>query len=113
MPTEVGEIRKRKAYMTSNGDTCSNSNPRYPANHFDDAGSPAVTRRAFPIDEFCRLYGIGRTTAYYEIATGRLRAVKVGRRTLVPHDAAEAWLAALPEAGRSHHRDRQEKHHGG
>jgi excisionase family DNA binding protein len=54
--------------------------------------------RAFRIDDFCRLYGVGRTTAYQEIAAGRLRAVKVGRRTLVTHDAAEAWLAALPEA---------------
>jgi excisionase family DNA binding protein len=60
------------------------------------------SRRAFPIREFCRRYGIGRTNAYQEIAAGRLRAVKVGRRTLITHDAAEAWLAALPEANTSH-----------
>jgi excisionase family DNA binding protein len=53
-------------------------------------------RRAFPIHEFCRRYGIGRTTAYAEIAAGRLRAVKAGRRTLISEDAAESWLAALP-----------------
>ena len=53
--------------------------------------------RAFSIREFCRQYGIGRTHTYEEIAAGRLRAVKVGRRTLIKSDAAEAWLAALPE----------------
>ena len=62
-----------------------------------EAGSATQSRRAFPIREFCVRYGIGRTHAYQQIAAGRLRAVKVGRRTLIPHDAAEAWLAALPE----------------
>ena len=62
-----------------------------------EAGSATHFRRAFPIREFCLRYGIGRTHAYQEIAAGRLRAVKVGRRTLITHDAAEAWLAGLPE----------------
>jgi excisionase family DNA binding protein len=62
-----------------------------------EAGSAMHSRRAFPVCEFCLRYDIGRTKAYQEIAAGRLRAVKVGRRTLIPHDAAEAWLAALPE----------------
>lgn len=67
----------------------------------DDVAVPAsFTPRAFPIPEFCRRYGIGRTNAYQEIAAGRLRAVKVGRRTLIAHDAAEAWLAALPEVNK-------------
>jgi excisionase family DNA binding protein len=52
--------------------------------------------RALSIDEFCSRYGVGRTTAYQEIAARRLRAVKVGRRTLITRDAAEAWLASLP-----------------
>ena len=57
---------------------------RIPAEHFQFANSAFDTN-------------IGRTKAYQEIAAGRLRAVKVGRRTLITHDAAEAWLAALPE----------------
>jgi excisionase family DNA binding protein len=64
----------------------------------DNAAGPAQSSpRAFSIPEFCRRYGIGRTNAYQEIAAGRLRALKVGRRTLITHDAAESWLAALPE----------------
>ena len=74
-----------------------NRSPGYPASNVYDAGSSRVTARAFSIAEFCRAYGIGRTTAYQEIAAGRLRAVKVGQRTLIASDAAEAWLAALPE----------------
>jgi excisionase family DNA binding protein len=85
--------------MASN-DSCSNSQG-CPASDVHDARSSRVTARAFPIAEFCRAYGIGRTTAYQEIAAGRLRAVKVGQRTLIASDAAEAWLAALPEIKQS------------
>lgn len=78
----------------------------------DKSYSATYFRRAFSIPEFCRRYSIGRTNAYQEIATGHLRAVKVGRRTLITHDDAEAWLAALPVANTSHRGNRQEKHHG-
>jgi len=67
----------------------------------NDGGSAAPSRRAFSVREFCRRYSIGRTNAYQEIAAGRLRAVKVGRRTLIAHNDAETWLAALPEIKRS------------
>ena len=72
----------------------------------NDAGSALLSPRAFAIREFCLRYGIGRTHAYQEIAAGRLRAVKVGRRTLISHDAAEAWLAALPEMSGTNRADR-------
>jgi excisionase family DNA binding protein len=51
--------------------------------------------RAFNIGEFCRRYGIGRTTAYAEVKAGRLALLKVGRRSLVTHDDAERWLREL------------------
>jgi hypothetical protein len=57
--------------------------------------------RVYSVGDFCRLYGIGRTSAYAEIGAGRLIAVKAGRRTLISHDAAEAWLDALPAANAS------------
>ena len=62
-----------------------------------EVGATPHSRRAFSVTEFCLGYGIGRTIAYQEIAAGRLRAVKVGRRTLITRDAAEGWLAALPD----------------
>jgi hypothetical protein len=63
----------------------------------DVKSSPiAVPSRAFGIDEFCRRYGIGRTTAYDEIKAGRLRRRKVGKRSIIAEGDAEAWLEGLP-----------------
>lgn len=55
--------------------------------------------RAQSIDQFCRCYGIGRTMVYAQIKTGRLRARKLGRRTIIIRDDAEEWLRNLPSAG--------------
>jgi hypothetical protein len=55
------------------------------------------TDGAMTIQQFCGLYKIGRTTAYDEINTGRLRAVKAKRRTLISQDAAREWFDSLPE----------------
>lgn len=40
-------------------------------------------KRAFRIDEFCALYGLGRTKTYDLIKAGKLRTVLVGGRRLV------------------------------
>ena len=48
------------------------------------------------IPEFCAWARIGRTKAYEEIATGALRAIKIGRRTLVRLDDASTWLSGQP-----------------
>jgi excisionase family DNA binding protein len=53
-------------------------------------------QRAMSIAEFCQRYGLGRTTAYEEIKTGRLRGRKVRKRTLIAEDDAEDWLRQLP-----------------
>lgn len=38
-----------------------------------------------------RFAGVGRSTIYEELAAGRLRAVKVGRRTIIPQPALVDW----------------------
>jgi excisionase family DNA binding protein len=55
--------------------------------------------RALSIADFCRLYGVGRTTTYAQIKAGALKARKIGRRTVVPVEAAEAWLISLSFLG--------------
>jgi excisionase family DNA binding protein len=55
-------------------------------------------RRSLSIAEFCNRYGIGRSKAYEEIKARRLRAIKVGRRTLIIVDEAEAWLLSRPSS---------------
>ena len=56
-----------------------------------------MDNRALTINEFCNQYGICRETCYREIRAGRLRARKLGRRTvLLAHDV-DVWAASLPE----------------
>lgn len=61
-----------------------------------------MSKAAFSITEFCASYGVGKTTAYEEISSGRLHAVKVGRRTLIPETSAVAWLKAQPAVNSLH-----------
>ena len=53
-------------------------------------------QRAMSLAEFCRRYGPGKTKAYEEIKFGRLRARKIGKRTVITEDDAEDWLQHLP-----------------
>jgi hypothetical protein len=48
-------------------------------------------RPVYPLDDLCAEFGIGRSTAYAEIRAGRLRAFKVGGRTMVAGEDALAW----------------------
>lgn len=57
-----------------------------------------VPKASESVDEFCARYGIGRTTFYAEVKAGRLRVVKLGRRTLVPVREGELWFSRLPTA---------------
>ena len=49
----------------------------------------------FSLAEVCGRTRLGRTTIYSEINLGRLKIVKVGRRTLVTQAALKAWLEQL------------------
>jgi excisionase family DNA binding protein len=53
-------------------------------------------RVAYRVDEFCASTGLSRSKVYEEIASGRLKAVKCGSRTLIPASASQAWLESLP-----------------
>jgi excisionase family DNA binding protein len=54
--------------------------------------APALT-----LQDFCDAYRLCRESAYRQIRTGKLRAVKLGRKTLILRADAEAWAASLPE----------------
>lgn len=53
-------------------------------------------RLAYTILELVRYTGAGRSKIYEELAAGRLKARKLGKRTLVLHGDAMAWLQSLP-----------------
>ena len=50
------------------------------------------------IAQTVELTGCSRSLIYELIATGTLRAVKVGRRTLIPHAELRRWVQSLPPA---------------
>ena len=48
---------------------------------------------AYSIKEACRASSLGRTTLYAHIAANRLRAVRIGGRTVIPADSLRALIA--------------------
>jgi excisionase family DNA binding protein len=56
---------------------------------------PAAEKRLLTIREFSVRYGRSRSRTYELIRSGELPAVKDGRSTLIPVDAAEAWARNL------------------
>jgi excisionase family DNA binding protein len=53
----------------------------------------------FSIAEFCDATSLGRTRVYEEIKIGRLKVLRVGRRTLVSTEEVHAWLQRLATGG--------------
>lgn len=60
-----------------------------------------MTRLLHPIPEALTLLGIGRSTFFELVAAGEIRPVKIGRRTLVPHDELERFVRELTNASDS------------
>jgi excisionase family DNA binding protein len=58
--------------------------------------SAEIPRAALRVSEACEALAISRSKLYLELAAGRLRAVKCGRRTLIPVPSIKAWLDGLP-----------------
>ncbi len=52
---------------------------------------------AVTIPNAVRLTGISRTKLYQEINERKITAIKSGRRTLIPFDELQAYLANLPK----------------
>lgn len=47
----------------------------------------------YSIREACRASSLGRTTLYSHIAAGRLKANRVGGRTIIPAESLHALIA--------------------
>ena len=51
-----------------------------------------IKPRTYTVRGFERAFNLGHTTTYKLIGEGKLRTVKIGRRTLILADSAEALL---------------------
>ncbi len=49
------------------------------------------------VSEACRRLKIGRTYFYKLIGSGEIRALKVGKKTLVTEEEIQRWISALPD----------------
>ena len=63
----------------------------------DNGDAQQAPRLAWGVDDFAATIGIGRSKVYEEIRDGKLRAKKLGARTLITADAAAAYLDSLPD----------------
>lgn len=57
-------------------------------------------RKAYDLKSFCEAFSIGRTKVYQEIREGKLKTLKVGRRTIITAQAADDWLNSLPSGAK-------------
>jgi excisionase family DNA binding protein len=53
--------------------------------------------QAYKINDFCKAYSIGRSTAYEEIGAGRLKTTRIGRSVLISKKAAQDWLQSYEQ----------------
>jgi len=62
-----------------------------------------VMKASFSVAEFCREHGISRALFYKQRRKGRgPQIMKVGRRTLISHEAAEIWRRESENKGQCH-----------
>lgn len=55
--------------------------------------SPRLRKLGYSIREAQAATSLGRTTIYNHISAGRLRAVRVGGRTIIPAESLHALIA--------------------
>lgn len=55
-----------------------------------------LSQMAYSIDATEKLLDVGKTTVYKAINEGKLKAVKYGRRTLIPRESLENFIKQLP-----------------
>jgi len=54
--------------------------------------SDLLQRQGFGVSEFAYITNLGRTSVYELIRQGRVRVVKIGRRTIIPRSEIDRLL---------------------
>lgn len=58
----------------------------------------AIPKRAYSIPEVCEASSLGKSSIYEHIRAGRLKAKRIGGRTIVPVDALDEFIDNAPDA---------------
>ena len=56
-----------------------------------------MERLAYPINDFCRMLGVGRTKGYELVNGGRVETIRIGRRRLVTADSMKRLVEQLAD----------------
>ena len=57
-----------------------------------------MTKTAYTVNEITKEIGIGRSKLYSEMAAGKLKARKIGKKTIFLAEDVQAYLNNLPVA---------------
>jgi excisionase family DNA binding protein len=72
---------------------------QYPHSFNNDLGAPMQSKYsepatiAYSIKEAAKVSSLGRTSIYNHIKSGKLRAVRIGGRTVIPAESLHALIA--------------------
>lgn len=58
-----------------------------------------VRPEAYSVAAFSAAFNVPKTTVYDLLHAGKLRAVRTGRRILIPREAVDEWLTSLDRVG--------------
>ena len=56
-----------------------------------------IERKAYSVADFAKAHGIGKTKLYTMIAAKELKAIKWGKRTLIPATESDRLMAQVGE----------------
>ena len=60
------------------------------------ANTLSLGRLGYGIDEYAEAADVGRDQVYKAIRSGQLKAVKWGKRTIIPAEEGKRFIAELP-----------------
>ena len=69
--------------------------PDSPAKQDSSAPLAAGEKVAITVKEFLALTSISNTKFYAEVKAGRIKTIKLGRKTLIPATEPKAWMERL------------------
>jgi hypothetical protein len=54
-----------------------------------------MQKEIYRVKDFCEHFSIPRSSLYLEIAAGRIRILKCGRKTFITHDEGKRWIKTI------------------